>query len=175
MYHCYCTCDFICSYAHCDLQNLYRHLLRASRQWRDLNNRMQSGVCLQSVNEVAQDGAMAIFCPACPQPGINLPDDWQARYRNREWAGSMPIHCAAINCLTEMSSYEHSSWMGTSLQSTWSPGLEFPMFHSLQEWPSWPILFYTRHISTVAKRLLRYLALLFWCSCLAKHKIGQHM
>ncbi|KAF8263675.1 hypothetical protein EI94DRAFT_1772867 [Lactarius quietus] len=23
---------------------------------------------------------MAIFCPACPQPGINLPDDWKIRY-----------------------------------------------------------------------------------------------
>jgi hypothetical protein len=24
----------------------------------------------------SQPGALAIFCPACPQPGINLPDDW---------------------------------------------------------------------------------------------------
>ncbi|KAF8263451.1 hypothetical protein EI94DRAFT_1772941 [Lactarius quietus] len=23
---------------------------------------------------------MAIFCPACPQPGIDLPDDWKTRY-----------------------------------------------------------------------------------------------
>ncbi len=45
---------------------------------------MQSGIGLQSVREATQDGAMATFCPACPQPGINLPDDWQARYRNRE-------------------------------------------------------------------------------------------
>jgi hypothetical protein len=26
------------------------------------------------------DGAMAAFCPACPQPGINLPEDWRTRY-----------------------------------------------------------------------------------------------
>jgi len=69
------TCIFICSHAHCDLKNLYRHLLRASRQWRDLTNRMQSGVGLNSDEDTPQDGAMAIFCPACPQPGINLPDD----------------------------------------------------------------------------------------------------
>ena len=23
-----------------------------------------------------QPGSLAIFCPACPQPGINLPDKW---------------------------------------------------------------------------------------------------
>jgi len=24
-----------------------------------------------------QPGRMAWFCPACPQPGINLPDNWR--------------------------------------------------------------------------------------------------
>jgi hypothetical protein len=77
-----CSIDgFMCSYAHWIPQNLYTHLLRASRQWRDLMNRMRSGISFQ---EVSQDGSMAIFCPACPQPGINLPNDWQLRYRNRE-------------------------------------------------------------------------------------------
>ncbi|KAH9024662.1 hypothetical protein EDB84DRAFT_1564332 [Lactarius hengduanensis] len=28
------------------------------------------------------DGSMAIFCPACPQPGVNLPVDWKTRYRD---------------------------------------------------------------------------------------------
>ncbi|KAF8258200.1 hypothetical protein EI94DRAFT_1774246 [Lactarius quietus] len=27
---------------------------------------------------------MAIFCPACPQPGINLPDDWKIRYNENQ-------------------------------------------------------------------------------------------
>jgi hypothetical protein len=26
------------------------------------------------------NGSMAVFCPACPQPGINLPEDWKTRY-----------------------------------------------------------------------------------------------
>ncbi|KAF8256537.1 hypothetical protein EI94DRAFT_1711089 [Lactarius quietus] len=56
----------------------YRQLLRASRQWRDLRNRMQSGLGHQDDDGI--DGSMAIFCPACPQPGINLPDDWKIRY-----------------------------------------------------------------------------------------------
>ena len=24
-----------------------------------------------------QPGGLAIFCPACPQPGINLPQEWE--------------------------------------------------------------------------------------------------
>jgi hypothetical protein len=62
------------------LQNLYRQLLRASCQWRDLRNRMEQGLGLQ-LEHVAADGALAIFCPACPQPGINLPNGWRTRYK----------------------------------------------------------------------------------------------
>ncbi|KAF8261346.1 hypothetical protein EI94DRAFT_1773456 [Lactarius quietus] len=62
--------------------NLYRQLLRASRQWRDLRNRMESGLGHQDEDGI--DGSMAIFCPACPQPGINLPDDWKIRYNENQ-------------------------------------------------------------------------------------------
>ncbi|KAH9019735.1 hypothetical protein EDB85DRAFT_2075789 [Lactarius pseudohatsudake] len=62
--------------------NLYKQLLRASRQWRDLKSRMQSGLGHQQVGDSANDGSMAIFCPACPQPGINLPNDWKDRYHD---------------------------------------------------------------------------------------------
>src|SRR6202789_1938492 len=27
-------------------------------------------------NESSTPGSLAIFCPSCPQPGINLPPDW---------------------------------------------------------------------------------------------------
>ncbi|KAF8267468.1 hypothetical protein EI94DRAFT_1700968 [Lactarius quietus] len=62
--------------------NLYKQLLRASHQWRDLRNRMQSGLGHQDEDGI--DGSMAIFCPACPQPGINLPDDWKIRYNENQ-------------------------------------------------------------------------------------------
>ena len=61
------------------LQNLYKQLLRASCQWLDMQNRMQSGLGHQDEDHPS-DGSMAVFCPACPQPGINLPDDWKIRY-----------------------------------------------------------------------------------------------
>ncbi|KAN0125385.1 hypothetical protein V8E53_015547 [Lactarius tabidus] len=58
--------------------NLYKQLLRASRQWHDIRTRTKSG--LGHEGGPTEDGSMAIFCPACPQPGINLPSDWEARY-----------------------------------------------------------------------------------------------
>ncbi|KAH9013590.1 hypothetical protein EDB85DRAFT_1899632 [Lactarius pseudohatsudake] len=62
------------------VQNRYKQLLRASRQWQDLKCRMESGLGHQPEGESPLDGAMAIFCPACPQPGINLPTDWKTLY-----------------------------------------------------------------------------------------------
>jgi hypothetical protein len=41
---------------------------------------MESGIGDQNKGNSIPDGAMAIFCPACPQPGINLPEDWKKRY-----------------------------------------------------------------------------------------------
>ena len=61
-------------------QNRYKQLLRSSRQWRDLKNRMKSGLGHQAEQDNAPDGSVAIFCPACPQPGLNLPDDWKEKY-----------------------------------------------------------------------------------------------
>jgi hypothetical protein len=41
---------------------------------------MESGIGYQQEEISTTDGSMAIFCPACPQPGINLPEDWKERY-----------------------------------------------------------------------------------------------
>ena len=58
-------------------QDRYRELLRISRQWRDLQHRKRAGFGhhkdLASLNT---PGSLAIFCPACPQPGLNLPEGW---------------------------------------------------------------------------------------------------
>ncbi|KAI6106523.1 hypothetical protein EDD16DRAFT_1695447 [Pisolithus croceorrhizus] len=47
----------------------YRELMRVSQLWRDLKHRKWFG-----------DGGLALFCPACPQPGLNLPADWKVWY-----------------------------------------------------------------------------------------------
>ncbi|TFK89216.1 hypothetical protein K466DRAFT_38375 [Polyporus arcularius HHB13444] len=53
----------------------YRELLRVSRQWRNLKMRKWAGFGHRA--EAVGPGDLAVRCPACPQPGVNLPDDWQ--------------------------------------------------------------------------------------------------
>ncbi|KAI0347143.1 hypothetical protein BDW22DRAFT_1322010, partial [Trametopsis cervina] len=57
--------------------NRYREFLRVIRQWRHLKTRRQSGVSHEGYRSDVK-GQMALFCPACPQPNINLPPDWQS-------------------------------------------------------------------------------------------------
>ncbi|KAI6126956.1 hypothetical protein F5141DRAFT_1060598 [Pisolithus sp. B1] len=57
----------------------YRELMRVSQLWRDLKHRKWFG----SGHDAGQDpgdGGLALFCPACPQPGLNLPADWKVQY-----------------------------------------------------------------------------------------------
>jgi hypothetical protein len=64
--------------------NLYREFRRMSRIWRWMKRLKWAG--FGNNNTMARDvspGQLAVFCPACPQPGINIPDNWkedQARY-----------------------------------------------------------------------------------------------
>jgi hypothetical protein len=44
-----------------------------SRQWRDLLLRKRFGFGHNQDSQPCK-GDLALFCPACPQPGINLPD-----------------------------------------------------------------------------------------------------
>ncbi|KAI0336925.1 hypothetical protein BDW22DRAFT_1340836, partial [Trametopsis cervina] len=57
--------------------NRYREFLRVIRQWRHLKARRQSGVAHDGY-DIEKRGQMALFCPACPQPGINLAEDWRS-------------------------------------------------------------------------------------------------
>ncbi|KAG1734430.1 uncharacterized protein EDB91DRAFT_1238429 [Suillus paluster] len=60
----------------------YRELMRVARQWRQLKSMKWHGFGHSSDNPNAGD--FALFCPACPQPGINISlsgdeslDDWK--------------------------------------------------------------------------------------------------
>jgi hypothetical protein len=52
--------------------------LRVTRQWRNLKARKWHGFGYDTDREPGP-GDLTIFCPACPQPGINLSEDWKAR------------------------------------------------------------------------------------------------
>lgn len=66
-----------CPMAPARTPNLYQELLRISRVWRWLKKKKWAGHghMPSKFNQVAP-GELANFCPACPQPGINLPADW---------------------------------------------------------------------------------------------------
>jgi hypothetical protein len=49
-------------------------LIRVSRQMAQLQNLKRFGAIY---DETPTPGTLAIFCPSCPQPGINLPPDWK--------------------------------------------------------------------------------------------------
>lgn len=52
----------------------YRDLMRVAREWRNLEARKRAGVLSES--QEIPEGGLALFCPACPQPGVNLPENW---------------------------------------------------------------------------------------------------
>ncbi|KAG2007148.1 hypothetical protein CC2G_014864 [Coprinopsis cinerea AmutBmut pab1-1] len=58
-----------------------RELRRVGRQWRRLKELKRFG--FGHTNRNPGKGEMALFCAACPQPGINLPDNW--REDPEEW------------------------------------------------------------------------------------------
>jgi hypothetical protein len=58
--------------------NLYHELRRMSRAWRWMKKLKWAGFghgTEQPTNTI-ESGVLANFCPACPQPGINLPAEW---------------------------------------------------------------------------------------------------
>lgn len=58
------------------LPDRYRELLRLIRQWRNLKQHKNAGTAYSPPVQIAP-GSLAQFCPACPQPGVNLPENWQ--------------------------------------------------------------------------------------------------
>lgn len=59
--------------------NRYMELLRLSRQWRNLKLRKWFQFAHRP-GAVPKEGEMALFCAACPQVDLNLPEDWEKRY-----------------------------------------------------------------------------------------------
>ncbi|KAK7696324.1 hypothetical protein QCA50_000978 [Cerrena zonata] len=53
----------------------YRELMRISREWRNLKARRWAGFGYRNAPD-PERGGLALFCAACPQPGVNLPQDW---------------------------------------------------------------------------------------------------
>jgi len=50
--------------------------MRVSREWRNLQALKRGGLA-HDRNRQRKPGDLALFCPACPQPGINIPENVQ--------------------------------------------------------------------------------------------------
>lgn len=60
------------------LQDRYSELMCMVREWRHLKMLKRAGRGHNSRGVSAtQEGECAVICPACPQPGKNIPDDWR--------------------------------------------------------------------------------------------------
>ena len=58
--------------------DLYREFRRMSRLWRWMKRLKWAGRgSNQKPASEVKAGELVIFCPACPQPGINIPDNWK--------------------------------------------------------------------------------------------------
>ena len=56
----------------------YRPLMRMILQWRHLKMLKRGGRGHDETGVVGtKEGELAIACPSCPRPGINLPDGWE--------------------------------------------------------------------------------------------------
>ena len=60
-----------------EVANIYHELRRMSRLWCWMKCLKWAGYgsTTKNVSDVSA-GQLTIFCPACPQPGINIPDNW---------------------------------------------------------------------------------------------------
>ncbi|KAH9916158.1 uncharacterized protein B0H18DRAFT_1124455 [Fomitopsis serialis] len=66
-------------------QDRYLELLRVSREWALLQAKKQFGYGPQW-RGAPGNGDLAHFCPACPQPGVNIPADWEVDDRKYLYA-----------------------------------------------------------------------------------------
>jgi len=61
-----------------EVANLYNEFRRMTRLWRWMKKLKWAGYGHNGKSTTAiKAGELAIFCPACPLPGINLPADWK--------------------------------------------------------------------------------------------------
>ncbi|KAG2008760.1 hypothetical protein CC2G_014154 [Coprinopsis cinerea AmutBmut pab1-1] len=65
--------------------NRHRELLRAARQFRHLQELIRFGYTTREA--ASKPGSMALFCAACPQPDVNLEENWEKD--KQQWKYSM--------------------------------------------------------------------------------------
>ena len=62
----------------CHIPSRYKEFMRVATQWRHLKMLKRAGRG-HSPSGVAgtQNGELAVLCPVCPRPNVNLPENWE--------------------------------------------------------------------------------------------------
>ncbi|KAH7906396.1 hypothetical protein BJ138DRAFT_1016290, partial [Hygrophoropsis aurantiaca] len=68
------------------LKDRYQPFMRMVREWRHIKSLKRSGRGYDPEGiEATKSGECAVICPACPQPGINVPYEWESLAAERQW------------------------------------------------------------------------------------------
>ncbi|PCH39311.1 hypothetical protein WOLCODRAFT_85463, partial [Wolfiporia cocos MD-104 SS10] len=86
-------------------------LLRASRQWRNLKYQKWHDFGHDPVWKVGS-GDLAIFCAACPQPGVNLQDEWEQDPDQWKYSRNMVMDSNFTAEHLRMRRSEDDVWLG---------------------------------------------------------------
>lgn len=75
-------------------KNRYKALLQMVRQWRHLKMLKRSGYGHLRNKSEEEGHSCALLCPACPQPGVNLPPDWEQAPKEKRFV----IYVTVYSC-----------------------------------------------------------------------------
>ena len=89
------------------LKDRYKAFLRTLRMWRHIRMTKRGGRSYDPAGiNGTSPGELAVLCPVCPIPSVNLPPNWQSAGQDTEYVGSL-CHC----------SFSRTSFPGTSIIS----------------------------------------------------------
>ncbi|RXW21399.1 hypothetical protein EST38_g4451 [Candolleomyces aberdarensis] len=82
-----------------DVPDRYHEFLRIVHEWRHLRLMKRAGRGLDpSGIKGTKEGECVVLCPACPQPGVNLPDNWDTS--DDRWIHALFLAIDANFCLS---------------------------------------------------------------------------
>ena len=67
------------------------------RQWRHLKMLKRSGYGHLRNESEENEHSCALLCPACPQPGINLPPDWEKAPKEKRFVYYSITHALELS------------------------------------------------------------------------------
>jgi hypothetical protein len=74
------------------MKDRYQEFLRMIRMWRHLRLLKRGGRAHNPTGaQGTSPGELAVLCPACPYPDINLPADWMLATKDLEFVLSPPL------------------------------------------------------------------------------------